>query len=276
MHVPRGQCKLCLENKDLVDGHLISAGIVKQLRAPLLSNPNPLTLTKKIAVQTSVPISDYVMCQECDGRLGQYGETWTIPNLATMESFPIGEALQKAKPLMTIGRLAVFEGKSIHEIDMESLSFFGLSMFWKCSAHPWRDATNGRIDIELGPYREQLRQFLHGDAPFPRNIALLVAVPTHEIMIGAYTPRRGHERSFHNFVCYVPGIEFTLCVGKTIPPEVRVCCSYTSQHKFIYLSAAAAENTKDSFNLLRQSARPSRGVKRMLDEIMALKSRGDF
>jgi hypothetical protein len=272
--VPRGKCKLCLEEKDLVDGHLISAGIVRQLRAPMLSNPNPLTLTKKIAVQTSVPISDYVMCQECDNRLGQYGETWTIPNLATMESFPIGEALHNATPLITIGRLAAYAGRDISGIDMESLGFFGLSVFWKCASHPWRDATNGRIDIDLGPYQEPLRQYLHGDASFPTDIALLIAVPTDEVMIGAYTPRRGHERTFHNFVCYVPGVEFTLCVGKGIPKEVRTCCSYSSPNKLIYLSAAAAENTKDSFGLLRQSARPSKGVKRMLEEIMALKAMG--
>jgi len=270
--VPRGICKLCLDEKDLVDGHLISAAIVRQLRAPTLSNPNPLTLTRKIAVQTSAPISGYVMCQECDNRLGQYGETRTIPNLATMESFPIGEALHNAKPLMTVGRVAAYAGRDISGIDMASLGFFGLSIFWKCASHPWRDLTKGRIDIDLGPYREPLRRYLHGDASFPKDVALLIAVPTDEVMIGAYSPRRGHERTFHNFVCYVPGVEFTLCVGKGIPKEVRACCSYTSPNKLIYLSAAAAENTNDSFGLLSQSARPSKGVKRMLEEIMALKA----
>ncbi len=121
------------------------------------------------------------MCQECDNRLGRYGETWTIPNLATMESFPIGEALYKATPLMTIGRVAAYAGRDISGIDMESLGFFGLSMFWKCASHPWRDATSGSIDIGLGPYRELLRQYLHGDASFPRDIALLVAVPADEV-----------------------------------------------------------------------------------------------
>lgn len=268
----RGICKLCLYEKDLVDGHLISAAILRQLRAPALSNPNALTLTRKIAVQTSLPISDYVMCQECDNRLGQCGETWTIPNLATMESFPIGEALHKAKPLMTIGRIAMYAGRDVPGVNMESLGFFGLSMFWKCASHPWRDVTNGRIDIDLGPYREPLRRYLHGDASFPKDVAMLIAIPTDEVMIGAYSPRRGQERAFHNFVCYVPGVEFQLCVGKEIPKEVRACCSYTSPSKFIYISAAAAENTNESFGLLGQSARLSKGVKRMLEEIMALKA----
>lgn len=270
----KGICKLCLQLKDLVDGHLISAGIIKDLREPQLSNPNPLTLTKKIAVQTSKPISDYMMCRECDDSLAQRGETWTIPNLATMNSFPIRGALDHAKPLTKIGRLAAYAGRDVPGLDMESLGLFGLAMFWKCASHPWRDATNNRIDIDLGPYREPLRRFLNRETAFPGNISMLISIPTGEVMIGAYTPRRGQERKFHNFVFYVPGVEFTLCTGKEIPRELRVCCSYNSPNKLIYLSDAAAENTSSSFDLLRQSARPSKGVQRMLEEIAVLKRSG--
>lgn len=269
-----GTCRLCLNEKDLVDGHLISAGILRQLRAPALTNPNPLTVTNRIAVQTSEPISDYVMCRECDNLLGARGENWTIPNLATMTEFPIRNLLQNATPLMTYGRLVAYEGNNVPGLDMESLCLFGLSFFWKCASFPWRDKTNGRIDIDLGPYRELLRDFLLGKSAFPNHMALHIAVPDNEVLLGAYTPILGTERDFHNFVCYVPGVEFTLCVGKRVPPAIRSCCAYTSPRRLIFLSGGAADTTRAAFRHLHQSARPARGVKRMLDEIRLLKESG--
>ena len=74
------------------------------------------------------------MCRECDNRLGERGETRTVPKLATITNFPIKESLDKVNPVATIGRVAAYAGANISDLDINSLAWFGLGMFWKCAA----------------------------------------------------------------------------------------------------------------------------------------------
>jgi len=258
--------------KDLVDSHLIPRSILKLCREDSLPNPNPLTLTRKVMVRTSRQITTHLLCSACEDKFSKNGETWVGANVARMESFPIGEALLKTTPLISYKRVTAYAGAAVPEIDMEKLVYFGLSIFWRCSAHDWRDATGGRIQIELGPYEEPIRRFLLGEAPLPKTIALLIALPTGSVLIGTYTPRRGHEKDFHNFVFYVPGIEFTLSAGRKIPVEVRALCAHTSPQKIILFSGATTSNTAASFDLLRDVARPSLGVKKFINELAEMRN----
>jgi hypothetical protein len=51
--MPLGVCKLCREEKELINSHWIAASILKALRAEDLKNPNPVTMGFVITEQTS-------------------------------------------------------------------------------------------------------------------------------------------------------------------------------------------------------------------------------
>ena len=73
-----GRCKLCLQDLNLRDSHYLPAGIYKILRDVKEKNPNPWTLTAKIAVQTSRQMTARLLCCKCEQRLSKDGENWVL------------------------------------------------------------------------------------------------------------------------------------------------------------------------------------------------------
>src|SRR5262245_16029859 len=213
--------------KDLRDSHLIPAGIIRQLREPSLGNRHPIVVTDKVVVQSPRPIKDYVLCRDCEDLFSKKGETWVIGHMARESKFLIYDALKKSKPIAADDEIAVYAGSQIPEIDVDKLVYFALSVFWRSAVHRWQGFSWPIPRIELGPYEEPIRDFLLGNGPFPAHMVMLVAVwPTRDAYQGAYTPRRGRETRFHTFTFYIPGIEFSLCVGKGVPKEARKMCAY--------------------------------------------------
>jgi len=68
----------------------------------------------------------------------------------------------------------VYHVASIPGIDVRAITYFGASIFWRGSIHPWN--SNGSIPVPLGPYADPLRRYLLGEAAFPDHIALMVAI----------------------------------------------------------------------------------------------------
>jgi hypothetical protein len=92
---PVGRCKLCLQRKLLADSHFLPAGIIRQCMEPSLMNKNAVWVSHNGVKQTSKPIKDYVFCDKCEQRFNNFGERWTIRNIATMDgNFPILSMLE--------------------------------------------------------------------------------------------------------------------------------------------------------------------------------------
>jgi hypothetical protein len=272
--MPPGVCKLCRQEKDLQDSHLIPAAIIRRLREPSLDNPNPIIVTGKVAVQSPRPIKDYVLCNVCEGLFSKKGEMWVIGNMARDDKFLLLDALEKSKPIAADNEIAVYAGAQIPEIDVDKLVYFALSVFWRSAVHKWRGFSGPIPSIELGPYQEPIRTFLLGNGPFPVHMVLLVSVwPTRNAYQGTYTPRRGRETRFHTFTFYIPGIEFSLCVGRGIPSEARKMCAYPSPHRLIFSGNATVRNTVKSLHNLLESSRNAKGLNRTLQKIAAMRTR---
>ena len=268
--MPRGTCKLCREEKDLQDSYLIPAGIVKQLRESSLDNPHPIVVTGKVVVQTPRPIKDYVLCHDCEDLFSRRGETWVIGHMARENRFLIFDALKKSKPIAVDNEIAVYAGSQIPEIDVDKLVYFALSVFWRSAVHRWQGFSVPIPRIELGPYKEPIREFLLGKGSFPANMVVLVAVwPTRDAYQGTYTPRRGRETRFHTFTFYIPGIEFSLCVGKGLPKEAKKMCACPSPHRFIFSANATIRNTVNSLHRLLETSRHAKGLDKTLQQIAA-------
>ena len=242
-----GTCKLCLEDKELCKSHFMPQALFDLCRAPGLE---PVVLTQKVIMQTSRQTTDYLLCQSCEDILNEGGESWVLPKLAKFEGeFPLYEIVQKMPPNINEADVLGYAASHNSEIDTDSIIHFAAGIFWKASVHPWkRDEPEPRI--ELGPYREAFRQFVLGTGEFPKDVVLVVGVtPPDKILQSLTDPYRGGRSGVRNFLFYVPGMHFTILVGKTIEETLRSMCfvrnplhpilvgDFSTQLKRIYLDS---------------------------------------
>ena len=228
----KGQCRLCLEIKDLQDSHYISKGIFKILREDNgWDNPNPWKITKDIAVQTSKQQTAYLLCRECEQRFNNNGEAWVLKHcLRKNGQFRLASILAARKPNLSSNDspTKVYYASNISEINISALAYFAASIFWRGSIYPWKD--DGSIPVNLGPFREQFREYLMGLKPFPRDCCLLFAVREgNEInrMTAAPVSKRKDNLHIHTFP--MPGFGFALAVSKNIPLITARCVLFTAQ-----------------------------------------------
>jgi hypothetical protein len=179
----------------------------------------------------------YLLCRECEQLLNRNGETWVLPQLAQLDGpFPLLDMLEKVPSVGSGPELAGYLTSNSPEIDTNKIVHFALGIFWKAAVHSWSGSTTApRID--LGPYEEQVRQFLLGVGPYPRHMALLTVVaPRGKEVVAFMAPEAGKPAKFHAYRFLVPGIEFNLYVGKLMPKEARECCIYSSLPHFIMVN----------------------------------------
>jgi hypothetical protein len=189
----------------LRESHFLPAAVYAQLRAGSEQNPNPVLVSSRISVATSKQITDRVLCGECEQRFSDGGEECVLGNMARQEGFKLQEAISATNPIQANDTFAVYSAAAVPTINMDALVYFALSIFWRGSAHAWRN-TSGRMEgIELGPFEELIRRFLLG-GEFPENVVVLVSVwPTRDVFPAAYTPRRGRAPGCHCFNLFGSG-----------------------------------------------------------------------
>ncbi len=215
-------CKLCLRERQLVDSHLMSRGLYDLCKTP---DDDPIFVSNKVIVQSSRQLKHPLLWEECDGALSREGENWVLPLLATAHgTFPLFDFLQTVAPDVTDGDVRGYAASRVPKIDCRKLTHFAAGIFWKASVHSWRGGETTPL-IELGKYSELLRVFLRGEAPFPEKIALIVGVvPPPVRTINFCYPYRGSASGHHNYLFHIPGIEFALLVGNTIPAGQKTNC----------------------------------------------------
>lgn len=221
MHV--SICKLCLLERDLQQSHLIPAAVYRLLNDDRTSNPNPVLVTTRTIVQTSMQTKAHLLCKDCEQLLSKRGEGKICPLLARADgSFPFFQYLCSVAPDTAFNEMMAFAAARNFLIPVTALTHFALGIFWKAAVHNWSYKGFGK-QINLGPYAESLRCFLLASEtePFPDNMSLIVAVlPPHSVQFLTYMPAEGRKgRQFHNFTFYVPGIQFVLSVGGGVDPE---------------------------------------------------------
>jgi len=219
-----GTCKLCATVRDLQDSHLIPAAVYKTLNEPAATNPNPVLIKSGTSFQTSKQSKMRLLCSACEQSLNAHGERQIIPLLAKRDlSSPLYELVAAGKPELEIDSITAYAAAQIAGFPTAALAHFAMGIFWKASIHSWH-AAGGDPLIELGPYGEPLREYVHAPekSPFPANMALIaIVLPSPKIPLLLGSPGRGlNGDGYRNFRFYVPGIQFVLSVGKTIDQEV--------------------------------------------------------
>lgn len=224
------QCKLCLELvTELKNSHFLPAGIYKRLRDEEWNNPNPWKITNRTAVQTSKQQTTRLLCNDCEQRFSKNGEDWVLKYCQQQDgNFPLASILAARKPDESSNNnpTKIYYASNIPEINISALAYFAASMFWRGSVHPWND--DGSAPVKLGPFEEQFRQYLTDMdlKGFPKDCTLLVVVREGESEVSRLTfpPSGGRKGKFHVYRFPIPGLAFSVAVGKNIPAEFHRTC----------------------------------------------------
>jgi hypothetical protein len=201
----------------LCDSHLIPAAAFKILRAQGSKNPHPIMFGEATAFSSSLQMRDYLLCRDCEELFHKNGEDWVMANCyRSIKTFALRDALQKATPKYQAEGVTVYAAAQIPGVNCPALIYFALSVFWRAGVHTWKLGSNPHHN-DLGPYEEPIRLFLLG-AGFPDNVCLSTRVSgldsLHERLLLPFS-ERGNGYHMHCFG--IPGLMFTLHVGKRIP-----------------------------------------------------------
>jgi hypothetical protein len=179
------RCKLCGENKPLIEAHIIPRCINKSLFDPAGSM---LRLSKDAEMYSSrFPIGEYdknILCAGCDNSFSPWDE---YARDLLFDDFETKYPLQKlSKPQtinLTVGHYAV-------SCDYKMLKLFFLSVLWRMSVS---DRPSFRR-VHLGKFEVQIRQMLRQGNPgdfltFPVLLCRYVDNIGKDVMIGAHYER---------------------------------------------------------------------------------------
>jgi hypothetical protein len=236
-----GTCGLCRKsNITLLDSHYIPAAIYKLHLSPQLKNPHPIHVSDGKAFTSGKQASDHFLCANCEGLFNHGGESWVIPMLWRDEkTFPLRDALLAHGAVETTATYSAFEAAKIAAVDVPKLTYFAASIFWRGAAHTWHIGSQPQVRLSLGPYEEQLRQYLLG-AAWPKNAALIVQVSAGmEALRNSSTAPPHFMTTDGKFTFYrftVPGINFFLWLGAALPEDIRKSCFASSNNHPVFMN----------------------------------------
>lgn len=215
-----GICKLCLEHKELQDSHLMPRSLYKKARGSgAKGNQDPVVMTKKGGKQSSHQITDYVLCRDCEQRFGNNGEDYVM-RLVTKQNgdFPLLEMLSRAPPTRTGPDWNVHSFADTPNINREKIGYFAISVFWRASIHTWEQESGEKTHIDLGKkYNEEIRLYLFGKAPVPKNASLQVVVCSDEVNQKTFfTPRENQKVKDRSVIFLARGMLFFFRMSKTL------------------------------------------------------------
>ena len=213
-------------------------------------------MTARASATSSKQITDYVLCADCEDLFNKNGETWMMKQVWNGKCFPLRDRLDLALPLYGLDDSLAFSGVAAG-IDTNKLGYFALSVIWRGAVHQWKLQSKTTV-LNLGTSEEPVRQFLHGDAPFPSDVVIIATVCGDRYSWGVfYTPKRtGGISGPPWFDMLVLGVHLTVFVGDSLPPLLRERCCVKSAHKLIFQSDCSREAMRAFAQLMGQRPVP--------------------
>lgn len=226
---------MCLETKSVVSSHLYPAALYVYCRNA--NDESPMRVANGVVMQTDWQVQDYLLCLACEDILNKGGETWVNAKLATIkDGFPLYDLLMKGPAAFQDREGGTYHAAQNPHIDVEKLTHFAMGIFWKGAVHTWRIGKD-EIRIELGPYAEPIRLWLRGERSFPQNVHLTLAIAKPGNTLVVLTgPTMQTTKRWHSFSLQVPGLLYTLHVGRLMDLEVKDCCFHEDPSHPIFVS----------------------------------------
>jgi len=269
--VPTGVCKMCIYTKELVSSHLIPAAMYDYCRKGEL---RPVRLGDGALIPTDRQTQDYLLCKGCEDILNKRGEHWLAGKLATWErTFPLYDLLAKQPVVFDEGDVRVYAAGQDPELRIADIVHFAMGVFWKSSVHSWRGGSK-EPQIELGPYSDRIRVWLRDESEFPAHVHLVAAVsrPVRAQII-ITEPYRSCGDGGHTFVFHVPGLFFSLNVGKTVDAATKATSLYPSMNHLIFVSDGLTDNLEQLFAGKTREARKTQAYLRAMEKVAAARKK---
>jgi hypothetical protein len=256
---PTGTCALCRKIRLLAESHFLPKAHYKILR----DEPNGKSsfVGAQESIDTTRQVKKHLLCDECEGRFNARGENWVQAHSLTAHgTFFIRDALKRANELgwvetdskNGIERTSTYSGGGTPGIEIEKLTYFAASVFWRAAVTDWNVCGRTYHRLQLGPYEAMLRDFLIDEASFPEPSTLVVCVASEEKPLpGACFPvgLRLEGRYFkYNF--HIPGLGFILALGKRIPEALQALCAVHSPSRIVVLTDMVDRALGDFFRSL--------------------------
>ena len=223
--MPVGLCKLCLQEKELQDSHLIGRAIYRRIRKD--EGEDPIVMTPDIVLQTSRQVSDYVFCKDCEDRFSKGGEKYVSGLAWRKDGFPL---LDKIK-------LSLYNEKATHievsgektGIVTDKLAYYAVSVVWRAGVHVWKTIGQQTTSVVLPPADlEKMRRYLFGEAPLPDDVGVVVTVCTDLVsqMQCLFPTMLAQPTTYQDYWFLVRGIRFNVMVeiGDSKVDFSQVCC----------------------------------------------------
>ena len=258
--MPRGLCKLCLEEKDLQVSHLVPASAYRIIRRHQGSAPVMLT-AKRVRV-SSRQVTANELCWDCEQLFRQNGEDWMARQVFQGDEFPLLQRLKLAMPDWQQPDHAAYSGNACG-IDTTKLVYFGTSVLWRSSLRRWTIGSTETTTVELGPHRESLRKFLLGQTPFPADGVVIVTVCTDFESQGCFfSPCAIRDGIVQGYAFLMLGVYFRFFLGPNVPSDFRPYCCVQSPRKRIIVADHGKES-QYSYGQLFRTAKESPKLKEL-------------
>ena len=255
--MPIGKCALCWTTGELCDSHLLPAGFYR-----ILNKGEVVVVDKdKTAVLTSTQASAHLLCADCEERFNREGEDWVLKNCwRSRTRFPLHSALTTSTPFYDKNGARVYKGREVSGIDINKLTYFGLSVFWRASVYnPHFGRVKGQRRLHLGPYKNALRLYLLGTkAGMPDDVVLYVAVSPRldELQNTVMAmPYRSSKQRYHIYQFAVPGIRFHMLCGRMIPKPMQ-SRSCSGRLGYLYMNEGIEDGILKSARIMVNRAEP--------------------
>jgi hypothetical protein len=265
--LPIGQCKLCLQTRELQDSHLMPAALYRQGRLDGDPNPNPTMLTMKGRIQTAKAIKDYVLCRDCEQRLNKCGERYTMTQVTQKagRSFPLLRTLYGCQMTKSALGFDYYDHTTSPMIDRDKIGYFALSVFWRSGVHSWRRPFGADNQIHLGEHQEALRLYLLSLAPFPAKMMLYFIVCNDPYSQNRFytASKSSHPGNTTTHAFLARGLNFFLMTGEDITEMMGTLCFMTGKDRWIMVRScqekvAEAEMKLEAIATINQLIQKSR------------------
>ena len=228
--MPIGTCPLCRRTEQpLQESHYLPAA----LYSPRRKMRQYRTRNSTGIMETD--LREYLLCQECETRFNKMGESYVLNLIAAKANrFPLREKLHVALARdIGDGSAPRFSGEDIG-LDMDKFAYFALSVVWRGAVHQWMNADGTLMaPSRLGDFEESMRQFLAGEAAFPSNMVVIVAVASDNESRRIFSfPEAAVLDGCLNFRFFARGIFFRVMMGHVPRMFYDWCC--TSPRKCIF------------------------------------------
>jgi hypothetical protein len=200
-----GKCALCLVDRDLKLSHLMPRALYRLIGSGTdPSHPDTVLLTNRGERKSSEQARRHLLCADCEQRLNDNGERWVLRNCYRGRGrFRLREELRTRIPLDPNPALPAYPARPN---EFRCLAYFCLSVIWRASLCDWECRGQMFPQIDLGPYQEQIRKYLRGEAGMPDRVNVIVVLSIlAKPMLGMSLPLSYRGDSGRRYRFHIPG-----------------------------------------------------------------------